>query len=219
MPYYLFSWFLILGLFLIPPTKGALEEKVVETWSKIESVTVITGTSKGRPQLIKEKVIVTEEKKQDVQAIVPKKKVVKIKQVTTKVSQKVTDRNAMSEAKNIIKKYEWVRLQAYRDRGHRSIGYGTKSYEWEVITLDEAIRRNHQAVDRRLKKVMTDYPELWANQHAALVSYLYNCPSVYAMMKQSWITEKLWKSCITSKWVVLRGLVKRRADERNLFNQ
>lgn len=94
-------------------------------------------------------------------------------------------------AYHFMKKYEWLRLQAYPDTRRRSIGYGTASYPWENITEQEAERRYKEAINPRSDKIDTDYPNANSCQKGALISLLYNCPSCYRRIQYKGISERL----------------------------
>jgi GH24 family phage-related lysozyme (muramidase) len=124
-------------------------------------------------------------------------------------------------ATDLITRFEWLQLQAYHDSKQRSIWYGTISYEWEIITADEAWSRFNKELKPRINKVWSEY-EWSSNQVAALVSLLYNCPSCYKRVVSN-PTKSLWlahnKQCVWKSCIILWWLTKRRAAEWNLFEK
>ena len=74
-------------------------------------------------------------------------------------------------AMNFIADFEWFRENAYYDSKQWSIGYGTKSYKWEVIWEQEAKQRKLDHLQPLIEMVSnTCYND---NQRIALVSVLY----------------------------------------------
>lgn len=130
---------------------------------------------------------------------------------------------AKEYAYHFMKKYEWLRLQAYHDGGRQwSIGYGTNSYPWESITLKEAERRYNIEIQPRADKVAKDYNTYSACQQGALISILYNCPSCYNNLKKYGISRSLRLKhssvCVDWKCKRWRWLYNRRVAERELYS-
>lgn len=105
---------------------------------------------------------------------------------------------------------------AYKDTsGRYSIGYGTRSFEWEVITQEEAYIRFLAIVRQSMKKVQKDFPNATADQLIALTSVYYNCGSGYKRLKQEGlhVHKEAWFCQLPGYgW-----LVKRREAERKLL--
>ena len=105
---------------------------------------------------------------------------------------------------------------AYKDTsGRYSIGYGTRSYEWEVITDQEAYMRYVAVVRQSIKKVREDFPYANEDQVVALTSVFYNCHGGYKKLKEKGIEYHKTKG-----FCQLPGygwLVTRRQEERKLL--
>lgn len=135
-----------------------------------------------------------------------------------------------SRGLNLIKKYEGLRLEAYKcPSGVFTIGYGhTKGVkrgmkiskeQAEGFLLDD-LKTYENAVNSCVKVPINQY------QYDALVSFSFNCGT--GALKNSTLLKKLNNKDYTGasneflKWnkangQVLKGLVKRRQDERELF--
>ena len=134
------------------------------------------------------------------------------------------EKSPITYARELIEKFEWMHLTSYRDFKGYSIWYWTKSYEWETITKEEAIRRLENGLDNWLSKVEKDFPWLKPNQHWALISMWWNCFSVYNLLKEQWVSEWLRKSCrfVTLKdgsKKELKWLVRRRNMEYEVYEK
>lgn len=134
--------------------------------------------------------------------------------------------NATEYAYHFMKKYEWLRLEAYHDWWRqRSIGYGTHSYYWEKISYSEAERRYKQAIEKRAEVVISQNKEKNSCQQWALLSLYYNCPtcyhSIYKNPTKYWFTSHS-SVCTVVEWKRVckfwRGLYNRRVAERELYN-
>jgi len=132
-------------------------------------------------------------------------------------------------AVGFLKEHEGLRLKAYTDAGHLSIGYGhqLKDGESKSITAERAeellvsdVEVREKVVDAAVKVATTP------NQRAALVSFAYNVGN--GNFLKSTLLKKLNAGDVEGvkgefgKWVrsegkVMPGLVKRRADEAELF--
>ena len=135
---------------------------------------------------------------------------------------------------DLIKKYEGLRLKAYKDTGGVwTIGYGHTSDDYfpvnskSRITAEKAeellahdLKEAEAAVDRLVKVPMN------ANQRGALVSFTYNLGE--GQVSESTLLKKLnagdyasvpaqMKRWVYDDGVKLRGLVRRRADEALLW--
>ena len=126
-----------------------------------------------------------------------------------------------------VAKFEGLRLTSYLDGPHwrYSIGYGTKSYKWEVITKAEADKRARTVIQNIRKKY-------WLNEYTidvqkAVVSFVYNIGSINSKQQR---LLKNWNYCalgnsfteynkMTINWEkkIAWWLVKRRAFERSLL--
>ena len=138
-----------------------------------------------------------------------------------------------SRGVNLIKEFEGLRLNAYRDPvGIPTIGYGhTKSVKMgQSITKNEAETLLRKDLDTKyfpyVKKLPT-FKSLNQNQTDSLVSFVYNLGSG-AIGSSTGIGKALrnkdWRKAADEllKWnraggKVLKGLVRRRKKERELF--
>lgn len=118
---------------------------------------------------------------------------------------------------SFIADFEWFRKCAYRDGSSRySIWYGTKSYPWECITENEAIKRKLYYIKPLIDAIPSCFTD---NQKIAIVSYQYNtgwwqmnlrnhiknCDKkrVLYIMNVYWHsadTDGNWKIDISNKW-------------------
>lgn len=137
----------------------------------------------------------------------------------------VTNKEINQLILNHIAQYEWKHLQAYWDVNHFSIGYGTKSYKWEVITNEEADKRARQVINNiRIKYNL--HTQNLAKQKA-IVSYIYNIWSLNNRQQRllnNWMYCALWNNFSKYVNITVNGkkqkawwLVKRRQAERNLL--
>lgn len=131
---------------------------------------------------------------------------------------------------NLIKSFEGCRLKAYQDSvGVWTIGYGHTSgvYSGMTITEEQAeaflkadLGTSERAVNRLVTYIINQ------NQFDALVSFTFNLGS--GNLAESTLLKKLNKGDITGaanefdKWIyaggeVLKGLVRRRAAEKEMF--
>ena len=112
-----------------------------------------------------------------------------------------------SEVLDLIKRYEGLILNAYKDpAGVYTIGYGhTKGVKkGQVITKEQAealLKEDIAAFERHVDKYDSIY-HFNKNQYSALVSFAYNIGSIDQLTAN-----------------VLPGLVKRRAEEKLIFDR
>ncbi len=121
------------------------------------------------------------------------------------------------EAFKLITHFEWFRSTSYWDIKQWSVWYGTKSYQWEIITEQVARERVYDIIksirDRHNFYQYEDNIEVW------LISFTYNLghpPKWYQWYIQNWHIEALsnrMNEYIYWWWKVLWGLVKRRNIE------
>lgn len=131
-------------------------------------------------------------------------------------------------AKSFIESLESVRLVAYKDtKGRYSIGYGTKSYRGEKITLATADKRFNRYLE---KNVWGKVPNsLSANQYAVYSSLVYNLPghAKDMLVKQNWVIRLFTgrkykldcKNILTYRKAdgkINEGVIKRRQQEYEL---
>lgn len=140
----------------------------------------------------------------------------------------------MAYAIDLIKKYEGLSLKAYKcPAGVWTIGYGTTVYPdgkpvkmGDTITKDEATALLLDYVINQILPHIRDLG-LTSNQEAAVCSLIYNIGwSAFAKSKcYKGIKNKDWELVFANwDWIkgggkVLKGLVKRREEERFLFFQ
>lgn len=145
--------------------------------------------------------------------------------------QKVSENN-MSYAIDLIKKYEGLSLKAYKcPAGINTIGYGTTSYpdgtpvkSGDVITKEKA---EALLLDYVINKIMPNIRDLGltSNQETALCSLIYNIGwGAFSKSKcYKAIKNKDWETAYREwEWYkadgkTLKGLLKRRSEERYLF--
>ena len=135
--------------------------------------------------------------------------------------------------KALIKKYEGCKLKAYKcPAGVPTIGYGNTYYFsgvkvslGDTITQDEAEKLLTELLPKYENTVKRSiHVELNQNQFDALVSFCWNCGSSRTLFKlinektsdeiiHSWLTTHY----IRGGGVVLKGLIRRRLEEADLF--
>lgn len=138
----------------------------------------------------------------------------------------------MSYAIDLIKKYEGLSLKAYRcPAGILTIGYGCTSYpdgtpvkQGDTITKEKA---EALLLDYVINKILPNIRDLdlTEGQEAALCSLIYNVGfGAFSKSKcYKAIKNKDWETAFYNwNWIkgggkVLKGLIKRRAEEMALF--
>ena len=128
----------------------------------------------------------------------------------------VNDDEVVQMATDMIQKYEWFSPVAYMDTSWRySIGYGTRSREWETITMSEWYARMKIIIRSSYKKIKKDFPDATKYEYTALLSLYYNCHGWYKKVVKYWY--KVW----FEKWFCelpwYSGLITRRNEERSLL--
>lgn len=110
-----------------------------------------------------------------------------------------------------LERWEGYRSEAYPDGPRWSIGFGTKSFEGEVISREEAERRKLNILLRLDTLVVSDVDWLSLNQYVALVSFIYNVGE--GAYRRSTLRRKLLaKDCSKAaeeftRWVRVEGEV------------
>lgn len=134
----------------------------------------------------------------------------------------------ITKAINIIKKYEGCRLTAYKcPAGVYTIGYGhTKGVKKSDKITQEKAEEYLQADLVRFMKNVDKYDKKYQftnNEYCALLSFAFNLGSIdqltaYGTRSKKTIASKmlLYVNCNSKP---LRGLINRRRDEFNLFNE
>lgn len=143
------------------------------------------------------------------------------------------------QAIEIIKKYEGLFLNAYLcPASVPTIGYGTIRYpDGKPIKLGEKItlKKAEELLTWEVEKIATQIPDLKLNQNQydALVSWVYNLgignflkSTLYRKVKVNpedpTIKDEFmkWtKARVGGKLTILKGLVRRRTEEYNLYAQ
>lgn len=130
----------------------------------------------------------------------------------------------------LIKKFEGCELKAYKcPAGVWTIGYG-HTYgvkKGDIITKEQAehwLNNELEKFTSYLENLLT--VEVTENQFAALLSFIYNLG--YNNLKNSTLLRKINSGDITAsdeflRWnkaggVVLKGLIKRREEEKKLYD-
>ena len=134
----------------------------------------------------------------------------------------------ITKAIEIIKKYEGCRLKAYKcPAGVYTIGYGhTKDVKKSDKITQEKAEEYLQADLVRFMKNVDKYDKMYHfnnNEYCALLSFAFNLGSIdqltaYGTRSKKTIASKmlLYVNCNGKP---LRGLINRRRDEFNLFNE
>ena len=133
---------------------------------------------------------------------------------------------------DLIKKWEGCELKAYKcSAGVTTIGYGNTYYKnGEKVQMGDEI--THQQANELLTDLLPRYENtvkknikrpLKQNEFDALVSFCWNCGSSETLFRlineNSPETVNWWKThYIKAGGKVLNGLIKRRAEEANLYN-
>lgn len=138
--------------------------------------------------------------------------------------------NLTEDGISLIKKYEGLRLKAYKcPAGILTIGYGHTEgvEEGTQITEEEADKMLQKDLEAFCKGVRDAVEvQLTDSQFSALVSFAFNL-GVHALKRSSllrYLNEKAYQLAADEfpKWVYaggkkLPGLVKRRVEEREMF--
>ena len=148
-------------------------------------------------------------------------------------TQQKESKNNMSYAIDLIKKYEGLKCVPYKDAvGIPTIGYGCTVYpDGRKVTMnDEPITKEKAEallLDYVINKILPNIRDLdlTDNQQAALCSLIYNVGfGAFAKSKcYKAIKAKDWETAFYNwNWIkgggkVLKGLIKRRAEEMALF--
>ena len=115
----------------------------------------------------------------------------------------------------MITRYEGCSLTAYKDTRWYSIGYGTRSFNGEVITQQEAWNRMEVVVAQSVHRIMRDFPRASESEVVALTSLYYNCWSGYLKVKKIWYRAWLQKWFCELPWY--SWLTQRRNEEKYLL--
>jgi tape measure domain-containing protein len=127
----------------------------------------------------------------------------------------------------LIKQKEGFHKKSYWDYGQESIGFGTKAkFKGESITVEEANLRLYQELKKAQSEVMNLVKvKISTNQLDALTSFQYNTGGLgkSTLLKKLNSGDTAGASSEFTKWVkadgrTLPGLVKRRNEEKDLFN-
>lgn len=128
---------------------------------------------------------------------------------------------------NLIKKYEGCRLTAYKcPAGVWTIGWGhtknvTPGMRITQAQADAMLVQDMAKYEAKVDKYMNVY-NFNQNQYDAMVSFAYNVGSIDKLTAKGTRSIQKISDCITlynkGGGKVLPGLVKRRADEKALFN-
>ena len=132
------------------------------------------------------------------------------------------------KGKNLIKKFESCKLTAYKDsKGVYTIGYGhTKNVKkGMVISKQKALELFENDIliyEKKVNKYMNTY-NFNQNQFDALTSFAFNIGSIDGLTNHGKRSIKEISNKITlynkCGGVVLKGLVKRRKAEKDLFDK
>lgn len=148
----------------------------------------------------------------------------------------VATRHINDAGLSIIKRFEGLRLEAYRaPEGHWAIGYGHTSpliHYGQRITETEAealLRADLRPAERAVAAVLAQ-PPLTDNQFSALCSFAYNLgatrfytgalPPLLRAGRHAEVADRILrynKAMVSGRLTVLAGLARRREAERALF--
>lgn len=127
-------------------------------------------------------------------------------------------------AVKLIRKWEWLRLSAYKDVKQCSIWYWF--YWWKIpkdwkckwsISQKNADSMLAESVHEDLAIIRVDFPNLHSEAHGALASFKHNCPAWYQSIRKNglhWFNS--W--CKTADGERLQGLVNRRSAEWKIIS-
>lgn len=129
---------------------------------------------------------------------------------------------------NLIKSFEGLRLTAYRcPAGKWTIGYGHTKGVKKGMYISEAVATHFLIQDvQRVESILNSYDEKYhwtQNEFDALASFTFNCGTVNLkrLLKYGTRTKSQIANAILlynkASGRVLRGLVRRRNAERELF--
>jgi GH24 family phage-related lysozyme (muramidase) len=96
----------------------------------------------------------------------------------------VETNKVIARSTEMVTRYEGCSLTAYKDTRGYSIGYGTRSFNGEVITSQEAWARMSAIIRQSVKKISADFPYATENELIALTSLFYNCHTGYKKVKK-----------------------------------
>ena len=125
------------------------------------------------------------------------------------------------DALELILRFEWLHTTSYWDVRRWSIGCGTYSYQWEVITREEAINRCKTRIDdKRRQYDLYKHPD---HIEIALLSFehnLWKMPHAYKWYLENWHKNalgNLMKQYTYAGWEFMRGLYNRRVAEVDIL--
>jgi len=150
----------------------------------------------------------------------------------------VSPREINEKILDFIDDFEGVHLKAYWDISYWSVWYGTHSYKWEVITLQQA--KDRARIEIQSIRERYSLYKYSLNTQKAIVSFVYNIWSLTNGQQRklkNWYYRALWNDFKQYNWffkrdknwnyildenwnkikVILKWLVKRRAAETNLL--
>ena len=133
------------------------------------------------------------------------------------------DEKVINEAIAFIKKFEWVRYEAYWDFKQYSICFGTTSFKWEKVSKEECDKRLRERVQSELLRINRLADNISWNKKVALISFFYNCWFQIDVLNYAARWDDKSVVFLVSQYNVAwdkynRGLQKRRNAEINLYN-
>lgn len=123
----------------------------------------------------------------------------------------------------LLKRYESLRTSSYWDIKRWSIGWGTKSYRGEKISLEEADRRTDEHFSKIYRSIVKEFPNLTPWQASILSVMKYNVGSFGPQLKKairsgdSAQIALVMKRYVYAGGVKLKGLILRRNAEASLL--
>lgn len=123
----------------------------------------------------------------------------------------------------LLKRWEGLTLTAKWDVNASRGGWGTKSKKGEIYTLEKADRDVQEAFDKVCRRISKKYPKLsnWEVCIFSVTSYNVGTfgPKMDKYLKAGQIQKaaKMLPKYCKSRGKILRGLQRRRADEKRLL--
>jgi len=122
---------------------------------------------------------------------------------------------------NLIKRYEGLRLKSYKcPAGFKTIGYGHQTQSLNRITMEQAEELLADDLEHVEQHINAMGMELTQNQFDAVCSFAFNV-GIYKFSQSTFAStldpEEL-KKWVYANNIKLPGLIKRRNEEYNLYN-
>lgn len=142
-------------------------------------------------------------------------------------SKKDDDFDLFDRTAEFMKQFEGYTPVAKWDYKQWSIWYGTKSYQWETITQEEALERYKEEIKQAYNRCRIERFANNKNLQVALISFCYNVGHLPANTERyvnngylNALKNQMKRYVYAWSWTekkVMKGLVKRRNAETQLF--